>query len=281
MFHSSLKVTILVAVIFISNCFISQVVMNSFEPEILIDASTGPYSFDFNGDGDIEFVFLVQDLTGDTTIGGLPATYAGAGSVMDAVNGRPAGAISAETNAFEVINLNEGDEVSSSQEFGTEASFALGIDLLINSAVIGLIPYQFGAFLGGHGFLGADFLIGTETHYGWIELSVLGDGSQITLHSYGYDATPNTSVIINTLSLDQMTQDHISMINHGNTLSVSISNELLGGELRVFSLSGAELHSVKLENTQTVVDLTDFKTGVYFVTAPIKGGLTSQKIFIH
>ena len=48
MFHSSLKVTILVAVIFISNCFISQVVMNSFEPEILIDASTGPYSFDFN-----------------------------------------------------------------------------------------------------------------------------------------------------------------------------------------------------------------------------------------
>ena len=40
----------------------AQVISNTFSPEIIIDASSQPYAFDFNGDGVIEFYFLVQDL---------------------------------------------------------------------------------------------------------------------------------------------------------------------------------------------------------------------------
>lgn len=258
------------------------VVVDQFVPLVILDASSDPYSFDFNGDGVVEFVFLVQDLTGDTMIGGLPATYAGAGSVMDAVNGRPAGTVSEGSNVFDLMNLNLGEQVSSSLDFGTDDSFSLAIDLVINSSVIGLIPYQFGTFLGAYGYLGAQFLIGTETHYGWIEIGVSEDAGLITLYSYGYESNPNTSpIIINHLGVNEMGKDDISIVNYGNSLTVEITNELVGGELRIFSLSGAELHNVKLENIKNVVDLNHFETGAYIVTAPSKYGFTSQKIFVH
>tara|TARA_B110000459_G_scaffold108787_1_gene120616 strand:+ start:8050 stop:8940 length:891 start_codon:yes stop_codon:yes gene_type:complete len=258
------------------------VVVNQFVPLVILDASSDPYSFDFNDDGIIEFVFLVQDLTGDTMIGGLPATYAGAGSVMDAVNGRPAGSVSEGSNVFDLMNLNLGEQVSTSLDFGTDDSFSLAIDLVINSSVIGLIPYQYGTFLGSSGYLGAEFLIGTETHYGWIEIGVSADASLITLYSYGYESNPNTSpIIINHLGVNEMGGEGISIVNYGNTLTVDLSNELVGGELRIFSLSGAELHNVKLEDIENVVDLNHFDIGVYIVTASSKQGLTSQKIFVH
>ena len=108
----------------------AQVISNTFSPEIVIDASTEPYAFDFNGDGVIEFYFLVQDLSGDTTISGLPATYEGSGALLGCQNGMPAGSISSETSAFDVSLFNLGDELTVFQEYGSDTSYALGIDLL-------------------------------------------------------------------------------------------------------------------------------------------------------
>ncbi|MCH1480466.1 MAG: hypothetical protein L7U23_10245, partial [Crocinitomicaceae bacterium] len=167
----------------------AQIITNDFSPVVVIDAADDPYAFDFNGDGVIEFYFLVQDLSGDTTISGLPATYDGSGSLLGCANGMPTGVTSAETSAFDVSLLNAGDELTVFQEYGSDTSYALGIDLVINTAIIGSLPYQYGAFLGNQGFLGAMFDIGGSLHLGWIEVSVLSDGSQITLHSYGYDAS--------------------------------------------------------------------------------------------
>jgi hypothetical protein len=178
----------LLAILFFSKVQ-AQVISNNFSPEVTIDASSEPYAFDFNDDGVIEFYFLVQDLSGDTTISGLPATYEGSGALLGCENGKPAGAISSETAAFDVARFNVGDELTVFQEYGSDTSYALGIDLTVNTGIIGSLPYQYGAFLGNQGYLGAMFEIGGSLHLGWVEVSVLADGSQIILHSYGYDAS--------------------------------------------------------------------------------------------
>ena len=102
----------------------SQIISNPFSPEIIIDASSEPYAFDFNNDGVIEFYFLVQDLSGDTTISGLPATYEGSGALLGCENGKPAGSTSIETAACDVTLFNTGDELTVFQEYGTDTSYA-------------------------------------------------------------------------------------------------------------------------------------------------------------
>lgn len=269
--------------IFLLSTFIynAQVVEAQFEPEIVLDASSEPYEFDFNGDGIIEFVFLVQDLNGDTTIAGLPATYEGSGALLGVDNGRPVGGVSEETNAFDLFILNVGDEVTAAMDYGPDTSYALGIDLLINTGIIGILPYQYGAFLGQNGYLGADFMIGSETHYGWIKLSVSNDGSQITLHSYGYEATSNTSIVINGLSISEEAADGIVVNCSGHVVNINIDAMLLGSELTIHSLAGMQVHHAQLNETQTPVSLNNCESGIYIITIEGTQGVYSQKLYIH
>ena len=60
----------------------AQVISITFSPDIIIYASSQPYSFDFIGDGLIDFYFLVQDFSLYTTISGFPSTYEGSGALM-------------------------------------------------------------------------------------------------------------------------------------------------------------------------------------------------------
>ena len=262
----------------------SQIISNPFSPEIIIDASSEPYAFDFNNDGVIEFYFLVQDLSGDTTISGLPATYEGSGALLGCENGKPAGSTSIETAAFDVTLFNTGDELTVFQEYGTDTSYALGIDLTVNTGIIGSLPYQYGAFLGNQGYLGAMFDIEGSGHLGWIEVSVLSDGSQITLHSYGYDAAQGgfpISVGNSNTSVNELTLQNVDINISNNTLQVYLRTFDAHAKLSIIDISGKTRFSSKLLNTQNEFDLSIYEQGMYIVSCEVNGSLHTQKIILH
>lgn len=262
----------------------SQIISNPFFPEIIIDASSEPYAFDFNDDGVIEFYFLVQDLSGDTTISGLPATYEGSGALLGCENGKPAGSTSIETAAFDVTLFNTGDELTVFQEYGSDTSYALGIDLTVNTGIIGSLPYQYGAFLGNQGYLGAMFDIGGSGHLGWIEVSVLSDGSQITLHSYGYDASQGgfpISVGNSNTSVNELTLQNVDINISNNTLQVYLRTFDAHAKLSIIDISGKTRFSSKLLNTQNEFDLSIYEQGMYIVSCEVNGSLHTQKIILH
>jgi hypothetical protein len=262
----------------------AQIITNDFSPVVVIDAADDPYAFDFNGDGVIEFYFLVQDLSGDTTISGLPATYDGSGSLLGCANGMPTGVTSAETSAFDVSLLNAGDELTVFQEYGSDTSYALGIDLVINTAIIGSLPYQYGAFLGNQGFLGAMFDIGGSLHLGWIEVSVLSDGSQITLHSYGYDASQGGNPLIvgnsNTSVNEIMLQD-VDINISNRKLKVNLKAFDAHAKLRITDVSGKTRLFSQLLNLQNEFDLSLCEQGMYVVSCELNGAVHTQKIILH
>lgn len=261
----------------------AQIITNDFSPVVVIDAADDPYAFDFNGDGVIEFYFLVQDLSGDTTISGLPATYDGSGSLLGCDNGMPTGVTSAETSAFDVSLLNAGDELTVFQEYGSDTSYALGIDLTINTAIIGSLPYQYGAFLGAQGYLGAMFDIAGGLHLGWIEVSVLSDGSQITLHSYGYDTSPSGEALTvgnpnaNTF---EMSQDILEISYFQNILKVDLSAFDAHAKLNIVDPSGKNCAQFVLSNMHNEFDLSGFNPGLYIVSCLSRGTVITRKIMV-
>jgi hypothetical protein len=261
----------------------AQIITNDFSPVVVIDAADDPYAFDFNGDGVIEFYFLVQDLSGDTTISGLPATYDGSGSLLGCDNGMPTGVTSTETSAFDVSLLNAGDELTVFQEYGSDTSYALGIDLTINTAIIGSLPYQYGAFLGAQGYLGAMFDIAGGLHLGWIEVSVLSDGSQITLHSYGYDTSPSGEALTvgnpnaNTF---EMSQDILEISYFQNILKVDLSAFDAHAKLNIVDPSGKNCAQFVLSNMHNEFDLSGFNPGLYIVSCLSRGTVITRKIIV-
>tara|TARA_B100001057_G_scaffold357635_1_gene359659 strand:+ start:1829 stop:2689 length:861 start_codon:yes stop_codon:yes gene_type:complete len=262
----------------------AQVISNTFSPEIVIDASSEPYAFDFNADGVIEFYFLVQDLSGDTTIAGLPATYEGSGALLGCQNAMPAGSISSETSAFDVSLFNLGDQLTVFQEYGSDTSYALGIDLTVNTGIIGSLPYQYGAFLGNQGYLGAMFTIGGSLHLGYVELSVLSDGSQITLHSYGYDASEGgnpISVGSSNTNVNEMMLQDVTINVSNNTLQVYLADFDANAELHITDVSGKTRLSSRLLNLQNEFDLSVYETGIYIVSCELNGAIYTQKILLH
>jgi hypothetical protein len=262
----------------------SQIISNSFSPEIIIDASSEPYAFDFNNDGVIEFYFLVQDLSGDTTIAGLPATYEGSGVLLGCQNGMPAGSISSETAAFDVALFNTGDQLTVFQEYGSDTSYALGIDLTVNTGIIGSLPYQYGAFLGNQGYLGGMFDIEGSLHLGWIELSVLGDGSQITLSSYGYDASQGGNPLIignaNT-NVNEIANQDVDIQFCNNILQIDLNDFHADTKLRIIDVSGKIRLFSELSNIENEFDLSVYESGLYIVSCEVNGSLYTQKIILH
>ncbi len=263
----------------------SQIISNTFSPEIIIDASSEPYAFDFNNDGIIEFYFLVQDPSGDTTIAGLPATYEGSGSLLGCQNGMPAGSISSETAAFDVALFNTGDELTVFQEYGSDTSYALGIDLTVNTGIIGSLPYQYGAFLGNQGYLGAMFDIEGSLHLGWIELSVSADGSQIILNSYGYDASEGgnpLSVGDANTNVNDIAYEDVDIHFGNNLLQVDLNNVFHAhAKLRIIDVSGKVRLYSELSNIENEFDLSVYETGMYIVSCEVNGSIHTKKIILH
>jgi len=262
----------------------AQVISSNFSPEVTIDGFSEPYAFDFNDDGVIEFYFLVQDLSGDTTISGLPATYDGSGALLGCENGKPAGVTSPETSAFDVSRLVAGDELTVFQEFGEDTSYAIGIDLIINTGVIGSLPYQYGAFLGEQGYLGAMFDIAGSLHLGWIEVSVLEDGSQITLHSYGYDASQGGDPLsvgnMNT-NITEFTPQEVNVNIIKDVLNIELSSFDSEGFFRIIDLSGKVRTETKLSQLQNKYDLSTFKSGIYIVSVEALGNVYVEKFTLY
>ncbi len=249
-------------------------------PDEVIVSSSTPYSIDFADDGSVEFVFRVQEMSGDTLLGGQPSTYDGASSIVECFNGQPVGETA--NGVFTLSNFSGGGTVSSSSEFGTDASYPLGINLLIDAG-IGIFPYVYGSFLGmNNQILGVRFTSGTDTHYGWIELSVSSGADTITVHSYGYDETPGQMIDVGGVgAVSSFENDEVRIWSLSESLHISVTEKYLGKEFKVISLSGNVVYSGKIQELNTQIKTFNFPQGVYHVLIDSETSSVYRKVYNH
>ena len=271
----------------VSMCFVGFSFMNyaqeiivDLNPDVVITASSPDFSLDIDNDFTVDFLFRVQVMSGDTVLGGQPSTFDGASSILEGLNGQPAGETA--NSVFTLTNFPEGEVVSASNEFGVDTSYSLGINLLIDAG-IGIFPYVYGSFLGvSNQFLGVSFMSGGNKHYGWVELSVSSGADTIVVHSYGYNQMADEMVDVGGLGgVQSNSADKVQIWNNSEAINIHVSPALIGKSFKIVSSEGRNSYSGMFNNLENKLTKNSLSSGVYTLMIDTYLGQISKRFYIH
>lgn len=266
----------------------AQVVATDLNPDIVVDSLTAPYALDFNNDANPELAFFVQHVSGASSSQGVQFTYEGAiagaqlspGVSLMGVTGTGSSSL-----AFQIYALNNGDPISAAGNFGTSSYGALGVDILVDAGILGQIPFQQGNFLNqSNKFLGAKLTAGANTYYGWVELSVNTNASQITIHGFGYQSTANSQILAGEgansgLELIALA-DKVTIVGTPEHVAINITPDVIGAKVSFVSMSGQEVSSALLTDINNTISFDNLSTGIYQVLVSNGTETTTQRVYV-
>jgi hypothetical protein len=267
----------------------AQVVATNLNPDVVVDSLSAPYALDFNNDANPELAFFVQHISGSSSTQGIQFTYEGAVAGAQLSPGVSLlGATvtgSSSSSSFQISALNNGDPISAAANFGTSSGGALGLDLLVDAGPLGQIPVQQGNFLNqSNKFLGAKLTAGANTYYGWVELSVNTNASQITIHGYGYQATANTSILAGEggnsgLELISLAKK-VTIVATPEHVNINVTPDVIGAKVSFVSMSGQEVSSTLLTDINNTISFDNLSAGIYQVVVSNATEKTTQRVYV-
>jgi len=266
----------------------AQVVATDLNPDVVVDSLSAPYSLDFNNDANPELNFFVQHVSGASSTQGVQFTYEGAIAGVQMTPGMTllgATGTGSSSSSFQLTALNNGDPISSAANFGTSSYNALGADILVDAGPLGQIPVQQGNFLNqSNKFLGGKLVAGANTYYGWVELSVNANASQITIHGFGYQSTANTGILAGegaNSGLEQIAiADKVTIVGTPENVKINVTPDLIGAEVSFVSMSGQLLKSEKLTDVYNTISFDQLTTGIYQVVVSTATEKTTQRVYV-
>jgi len=266
----------------------AQVVATDLNPDVVVDSLSGPYALDFNNDANPELAFFVQHVSGASSTQGVQFTYEGAiagAQLSPGVSVMGATGTGSSSSSFQISALNNGDTISAAANFGTSSNGALGVDLLVDAGILGQIPIQQGNFLNqSNKFLGAKLTAGANTYYGWVELSVNSNASQITIHGYGYQSTANSQILAGEgansgLELISLA-DKVTIVGTPDHVAINVTPDLIGAKVSFVSMSGQEVSSAILTDVNNTISFDNLSTGIYQVVVSNGTEKTTQRVYV-
>jgi hypothetical protein len=266
----------------------AQVVVTDLNPDVIVDSLSAPYSLDFNNDANPELNFFVQHINGSSSTQGVQFTYDGAVAGLNITPGMNligAPGTGSSSSSFQLTALNNGDPIASAANFGTSANNILGLDMIVDAGLFGQIPIQQGNFLNqSNKYLGGKLTAGANTFYGWVELSVNSNASQITIHKYAYQSTPNTSILAGeggNSGLEQVAlENKVTIIGTPENVKINVTPDLIGATVSIVSMSGQSLKSDVLTDVNNTISFDGISTGIYQVVVSTSTEKTTERVYI-
>ena len=266
----------------------AQVVATDLNPDVIVDSLSAPYSLDFNNDANPELNFFVQHINGSSSTQGVQFTYDGAVAGLNITPGMNligTPGTGSSSSSFQLTALNNGDPIASAANFGTSANNILGLDMIVDAGILGQIPIQQGNFLNqSNKYLGGKLTAGANTFYGWVELSVNSNASQITIHKYSYQSTPNTSILAGeggNSGLEQVAlENKVTIIGTPENVKINVTPDLIGAAVSIVSMSGQSLKSDVLTDVNNTISFDGISTGIYQVVVSTSTEKTTERVYI-
>lgn len=266
----------------------AQVVVTDLNPDVIVDSLSAPYSLDFNNDANPELNFFVQHINGSSSTQGVQFTYDGAVAGLNITPGMNligTPGTGSSSSSFQLTALNNGDPIASAANFGTSANNILGLDMIADAGLFGQIPIQQGNFLNqSNKYLGGKLTAGANTFYGWVELSVNSNASQITIHKYAYQSTPNTSILAGeggNSGLEQVAlENKVTIIGTPENVKINVTPDLIGAAVSIVSMSGQSLKSDVLTDVNNTISFDGISTGIYQVVVSTSTEKTTERVYI-
>jgi len=234
-----------------------QIIFTDVEPDFTSTAGGENFDLDIDGDGINEFI--IENGGSFTQIDGGTLT----GTIISQPN-----------NGYNyALNFSEGTMIDASAagfSFGSVGSlcYAAGFDLTFcgedNSTP--------------DGFAGISFVdVDGNTHFGWVRLEGV-TSSTFTITEFAYEATPDTPIATGdgVLSLEDNTiEGFTSFVDTNNILNLNAQTPL--SNISIYNITGQEVLSRSLSNTNETIDLNTLSTGVYIARVAVEGIETAIK----
>jgi hypothetical protein len=151
--------------------------------------------------------------------------------------------------------------------------------------LLGQIPIQQGNFRDqSNKFLGAKLTAGANTYYGWVELSVNTNASQITIHGFGYQSTANSQILAGEgansgLELISLS-DKVTIVGTPEHVNINVTPDVIGATVSFVSMSGQTLKTEKLNDVNNTLSFDDLSTGIYQVVVSPNTEKTTHRVYV-
>jgi len=245
----------------------AQIVYTDVNPDVTLNVlNSDSYSIDFNNDATPEFIL-------ETYFSSTSSTYYSTKAIYTSFNAGivPQGSFGIQGSGTfaDVLNLN--DSINSFQIFNTESySYRYNLGYVSNGeSPNGNFPSA------GDKYIGVQFTIGTNTHYGWVLVNYAADCEFITVKGYAYESTPDKNILAGDVGQSGMSESNHQAFSvfpslATNDIQIQVPT---AGNIQIIDLSGKTLTSFDAEAGTQNVDISSLPSGMYFVKLSSANGV--------
>ena len=214
------------------------------------------YIIDFDGDTANDFVVY-------QTVNGLYGYVYGSNKLLGSVFAFTSSTYSSYIGLIYPFALNDGAIISGGQNSWLNQYY--GFDSGFN--ILNVLSGAYGNWYDvSDKFLGVQFKIGANTHYGWVRLSVGTSGSSWTIKDYAYNITPNAPILAGQTTSLGIGDDNISKVKIvALNKSIGLYNLQNKTNFRLLNMTGQEILKGTTENKDYVIEASTLASGVYIV----------------
>ena len=280
------KATLLILSIAISQFVFSQIIYTDIIPDdtLVPDYISDSRTIDFNGDLTPELIIFSAKQ--DTNIQGSPVTVTISGIAVTTLGNTEIIASDTAIGGEIVVlgdTLRHGHVINSASAYLSSATPSVfpGVGLGIK---IDLLSVTSGDFIdNGNLFFGVKFEIGTNIHYGWVQVKVASDASSGIIYDFAYQSIADSSILAGNVedgfvSVSNDNLEEVVIYAANKKIYLITGNE--SGNLAIYNLLGKQLITTQV-NGNTNFAINDLSRGVYLVSFTNGINTITKKVYIE
>jgi len=153
------------------------------------------------------------------------------------------------------------------------------------------ITYQTNVYTGSIGqfpgagdkYLGVQFLVGANLHYGWVRLDLSSNSDSLTIKDYAYESSPNTQILAGErgapVGIEDVDSKQFDFYSNGNEI-IFKNLEKPSTLLTIYDLSGKIIETAELSLSQNSFVLSRSLEGIYIVELRNRDGVSRKKLWL-
>jgi len=267
-----------------NNAEAQTIVVRDINPDAVVDISAPSYDLDVDNNGTVDFTIRRATYATDQVLFYFIGTGSGYDAQPSVGSSNTHTFVSQNGDDWYVAKLNAGDITSISSEYNDNSYTRL---FEVNGDVPPTLTDDYQWTAGSTGYVGVQFTIGTEMHFGWVEVSVANDYNSVTIKKVGYETVADQAIAAGDGSTTTGTTSNANGKVSGNIYAagntVYFNDMAEDCIVTVLNATGNEVYKGSVKTGNNEINLSNLTNGVYIVRATSLSGdkRSSEKVFLQ